>query len=546
MIPPHKIDPQAGPDISQDAAHTSKVRGEQTGVPHSPGKLPPETAPEGKSLQPQYVLGFVTAVICVLGLIALVFPKQGVKIPEVKLVGTNLTVIPGFTAYFPTWNDFFEADTNEAKDLDDILAALAAPIDSKTQAALDTTAQFAKAANMNRPPNTIQYPNDDPSILFPAFEALEKAQQSQKPVRVIHFGDSQIEGDRMSGLFRARMQERFGGTGPGLVAGKPLTSSMSVVQEASENMRRYAQYGGIDKSVKHRRYGAMAIFSRFAPIVPDSAFTESETHTGWLSIGVPGSAYATSKTFTKLKMYYGFNRSDVNVKVFLDDVLFADETLPANKTLKVKTWRFNSTPKKIMIIMEGFDSPDIYGLSLEGDGGVALDNISMRGSSGTTFTSLEHIPFKPMLDSLNPKLLLLQYGGNTVPYIKDKKAADNYGRSFKAQIDYLKGLVPGAAIIVIGPGDMSTKVDGEMQTYPNLVDIRDALRKAAFDAGAGFFDIYEAMGGHNSMITWVEAKPSLAAADYVHFSPGGAKIIAEAFIKSFMADYEAYHQARVN
>jgi lysophospholipase L1-like esterase len=232
--------------------------------------------------------------------------------------------------------------------------------------------------------------------------------------------------------------------------------------------------------------------------------------------------------------------------VFLDDVLFSDENLPANKGLMVRTWHFDQTPKKIMLIMEGYDSPDIYGLSLESDAGVALDNISMRGSSGTTFGSLERVPFKPMLDSLNPKLLLLQYGGNTVPYIKDQKAAENYGRSFKGQIEYLKGLLPGVCIIVIGPGDMSTKVEGEMQTYPNLVHVRDALRKAAFDAGVGFFDIYEAMGGHNSMLQWVEAKPALAAADYVHFSPQGAKLIADAFIKSLMADYEAYHQAKIN
>ncbi|HEX2900239.1 MAG TPA: GDSL-type esterase/lipase family protein [Bacteroidia bacterium] len=546
MNPQHDIHGPGNSKLPEDASLDRKGGDVQGHSPQSPGKKPPETAPPGKSLQPQYVLGFVAAVIAVLGLIALVFPDQGIKVPALQLKGTNLTVIPGFTAYFPTWKDFFEADTNEVKELDDILAALGAPIDPKLQASLDTTAEFRKAADMKRPPNTIQYPNDDPSVLFPAFEALEKARQSEKPVRILHYGDSQIEGDRMSGLFRARIQEKFGGSGPGLVAGKPLTSSMSVVQDASESMRRYAQYGVVDKSVKHRRYGAMAIFSRFAPIIPDSAYTETETHTGWISIGVPGSAYATSKNFSKLKMYYGFNRSDVNVKVFLDDVLHTDETFPANKSLRVKTWSFSSTPKKIMIIMEGFDSPDIYGLSLESNSGVALDNISMRGSSGTTFASLESMPFKPMLDSLNPKLLLLQYGGNTVPYIKDKKAADNYGRSFKAQIEYLKGLVPGAAVIVIGPGDMSTKVEGEMQTYPNLIHIRDALRQAAFDAGAGFFDIYEAMGGHNSMITWVEAEPALAAADYVHFSPQGAKIIAEAFIKSFMADYEAYHQARVN
>jgi lysophospholipase L1-like esterase len=502
----------------------------------------PNKENKAPSIQPWYVFIYVISVIATLGAIAFVFPKGGWK----PLRSFGIDANSELTLYFPTWDDFFTPDTTKAKDIDQLLADLEGG-DTLIAAAADTSGQFRKAADMNRLPKSIQYPDNDPSILFPAFEAMEHAQESSKPVRVIHFGDSQIEGDRMSSLFRARMQERFGGTGPGLVSAKPLTSSMSVVVEYSESMHRYAQYGGENKGVKHRRYGAMATFSRFAPMTDDSTFSETgELQTGWVSLSVSRAAYATSKTYNTLKMYYGYNRSDVNLKIFLDDVLFEDANLATNKGLRVKQWHFDKTPGKIMIIMEGADSPDIYGLSLEGPGGVTLDNISMRGSSGTSFTALETVPFKPMMDSLNPKLLLLQYGGNTVPYIKDAKSAQGYGRQFKGQIGHLKNMFPGASIIVIGPSDMSTKVEGKMQTYPNLIHVRDALRDAAFESGAAFFDIYEAMGGLNSMIEWAEADPPLAAADYVHFSPQGARIIAEAFIKSFMADYEAYHRARVN
>lgn len=512
--------------------------------------LPPQDPPPQVQdpattwIRPVYVLVFIWDVIATLALISLLlFPQRELRL---GLTVHETEVIPSFSVYFPTWENLFRSDTAKAVDIEDILAALEAPIESPSKASVDSSEEFGRAADLRQPPNAIQYPNNDPSVLFPVFEALENARKAEKPIRILHYGDSQIEGDRMSSLFRARIQERFGGSGPGLVAAKPLTSSLSVVQETSESMQRYAQYGVVDKSVNHQRYGAMAIFSRFAPIIPDSLYTEKEIHTGWLSLEVSGSAYGTSKEFSKLKLYYGYNRSDVNVKVFVDDVPYADEMLPANKTLKVKTWTFDKTPKKIMLILEGYDSPDLYGLSLESAAGVALDNVSMRGSSGTSFGSLATVPFKPMLDSLNPKLLLLQYGGNTVPYIKDEQAAQGYGRSFKSQIELLKRLVPGVTVIVIGPGDMSTKVEGEMQTYPNLVHVRDALRQAAFDAGACFFDIYATMGGHNSMLEWVGADPPLAASDYVHFSPKGARIIAEAFIKSFLADYEAYHQARIN
>jgi lysophospholipase L1-like esterase len=264
-----------------------------------------------------------------------------------------------------------------------------------------------------------------------------------------------------------------------------------------------------------------------------------------VSITRSSGAYSRSRVFDKMKIFYGFNQREVNVKVFVNDGFHSDADLAPNQGLRVKTWDFDETPDKIMLIMTGIDSPELYGVSLESHNGVVLDNISMRGSSGTLFGGLDYIPFKPMLDSLNCKLLILQFGGNTLPYIKDEMAAENYGRQIKNQIGYLRKLIPDAGVIFIGPGDMSTKVDGKMQTYPMLVPVRDALRRAAFETGSAFFDMYEAMGGKNSMIQWVEADEPLAAPDYVHFSPQGAKLIAEAFIKSFMGDYEAYLKTKV-
>jgi lysophospholipase L1-like esterase len=184
-------------------------------------------------------------------------------------------------------------------------------------------------------------------------------------------------------------------------------------------------------------------------------------------------------------------------------------------------------------------------VSLESETGVQVDNISMRGSSGTVFGGISYGSFKPMLDSLNPKLILLQYGGNTVPYIKSKKAAENYGKDFKRQITFLRNQMPEAGFIVIGPSDMAQKVKGQMQTYEFLEDVRDALKKAAFESGAAYFDIYEVMGGRNSMIQWVEGEDNLAGSDYVHFTPKGAKLIAQSFLNSLLEDYDAYTKNRV-
>jgi len=46
-------------------------------------------------------------------------------------------------------------------------------------------------------------------------------------VRVLHYGDSQIEGDRISSFLRNRFQKKFGGYGVGLVSPKPLVKTFS-------------------------------------------------------------------------------------------------------------------------------------------------------------------------------------------------------------------------------------------------------------------------------------------------------------------------------
>jgi lysophospholipase L1-like esterase len=46
------------------------------------------------------------------------------------------------------------------------------------------------------------------------------------------------------------------------------------------------------------------------------------------------------------------------------------------------------------------------------------------------------------------------------------------------------------------------------------------------------------MGGSNSMSSWVDEK--LAATDYIHFSPQGARKIATLLYSSLIANYNNY------
>jgi len=160
----------------------------------------------------------------------------------------------------------------------------------------------------------------------------------------------------------------------------------------------------------------------------------------------------------------------------------------------------------------------------------------MRGGSGLIFTSMNRAIQQAMLDHLSPGLILLQYGGNVVPYMNAKY----YRRAFKKQLQFFKETCPGTPVIVIGPSDMSMRIEGRYTTYPGLEAIRDALRAAALESGFGFWDLYEAMGGENSMPSFVHAAPPLASTDYVHFTGLGINLMAEMFYNALILELNEF------
>jgi lysophospholipase L1-like esterase len=187
----------------------------------------------------------------------------------------------------------------------------------------------------------------------------------------------------------------------------------------------------------------------------------------------------------------------------------------------------------VRIVFQGSSSPDVYGVSLEGESGIVLDNIAMRGASGVIFSRLDRNSTSAMLRSEPVGLVLLQYGGNTVPYIKDEKHAQQYAARLARQIRLLKLWLPQASFVLIGPSDMSKKEGTDYVTYDAVPWVRDALKNMSMKEEIGFWDIYGAMGGRNSMPQWVNADPPLAGADHIHFTPKGAKQIAEWLFTAF-------------
>lgn len=450
----------------------------------------------------------------------------------------NGVTVFGLDFKFPTISKFYSLneDTlmpldNKQQELEKILNALrldSIKVDLKLKKQIQDSIENAW--------KKLQYPNNDKTILYNFFSQLDNAKTEK--VRIMHFGDSQIEADRITSYVRNELQKEFGGGGGGLFSIEQVTRKMSVKQTHSENWVRYAGFGRKkDTAIKHKKYGALLAFSKYSPTIDTS---DLSSYNSWVTIKKPTASFSRAKQYNELNIFYGNSERKSYVEVISDSTIIESDSLNKGLSVSWKKINFNSTPKEIKIIFSGVESPDFYGLSIEKHKGVVMDNIPLRGASGTEFSKQDKSCMKQMFDYLQPTLLILEFGGNTIPYIKSKERAYKYGKWFGSQIRLLKSLCPNASILVIGPADMSKKEETTFITYPLLSEVRNALKEHTFIEGGVFWDMYEAMGGQNTMPKWADEEPPLASKDYIHFTSKGARKIAELFYLALKEDYNAY------
>lgn len=397
---------------------------------------------------------------------------------------------------------------------------------------------FEKLDSVPRLITSIQSRNKNALKNF--FDALYELKNNPQAIRVLHYGDSQIEGDRITDYLRLKLQGQFGGQGPGLISLMPVASSLINRVTTAPGWDRYNVFTSKDKRVSHTNYGILAGFNRFAPYKKLSDTSSVVSSSVMVTTTKLGGTNALG--YKRVKLFYGGAQRRTWCEFYDGPALIAADSLEAGGSLRLKEYKVGYGSNTHTIKFRGKDSPDFYALSLESDNGVMVDNIALRGSSGTFFHQINNSQLKEFYQYLNVKLIILQFGGNSLPAINDKEMAGNYANYIRYQISLLKKMAPGASILFIGPSDMSIKKGTDYVTYPYLETMRNALRKVVLESDCAFYDMYDCMGGKNSMATWVEQK--LAATDYTHFSPQGARKIATLFYAELIKEYNQYLKSK--
>src|SRR5690606_11152788 len=374
--------------------------------------------------------------------------------------------------------------------------------------------------NLDAAPPAFEKLSGNVSHMNSFFRALKNAGNSQ--VRIAHYGDSEIEGDLITADFRQYLQEKFGGTGAGFlsITSQDIAFRTSTKHTFSNNWNTASVFSGSIRDVEIGIDGSVSI-------PQGRAWVKYETTGRFKNLR----SFNTARVFynnakPNAKIYYSFDGGR-EIPVELKTGSAVNEiVLKADG--EVKSFRFSAEDK----------SANFYGVSLESGNGVYVDNFPLRGNTGVSIRDFSGRILKDFNKLMDYDLIILSFGLN----VASSNLSDYtwYEKEMIKAVNLLKTSFPQASILIVSVGDKGIKKGSSFVTDPNIPKLVAAQRNIAVKSGVAFWNLFEAMGGENSIAKWVNAKPPLAFKDYTHVNLPGANKIADMMADAILDAYKNF------
>jgi lysophospholipase L1-like esterase len=370
--------------------------------------------------------------------------------------------------------------------------------------------------------------------------AATAAKQPGAVTRILHYGDSVITSDYISGTLRRRMQARYGDAGHGFIlVANPWEWYFhnDVVHYAGEgwnanritgpftNDRQYG-LGGV---TFHGQGGAIATF-------------------GAADKGDYGRAVS------RFDVYYLAQPGGGDFEVQSGDKTERVSTRAETKSSKVHSFRVEDGPRKMRLRAVGGGDVRLFGVVLERDVhdvpgappapgavGVVYDALGANGAQSLLWVPMDDGHWREQMTLRKPSLVVLQFGTNESEAPVFSEAS--YERTLTTVLLKVKAAAQGASVMLAAPLDRGERSAGVVKTKKIIPKIVASQKKVALANGCAFWNTYEAMGGEGTIGRWLKAKPALASSDLTHPTPAGAEAIGVLFEKAIVAGLDA-RQAR--
>ena len=346
------------------------------------------------------------------------------------------------------------------------------------------------------------------------FDAFISKLANGEDVRIAFMGDSFVEGDIVTCDLREELQSRFGGRGAGFIpADIPFATVRKSIKRTSANWKTY---------------------SVMKPKEAPEAVRERLFVSGYLAEGRAGAttrwqattSHASLDSCTQARILL-ISRDTSRVEVVLGDTLRNEFMIAGDERVR-EIYVEGPVDDIRLSVVEG--SVMCYGATMEGNGGVTVDNFSVRSNNGHAIFGTSATVNRQVDELLGYDLVVLQYGLNIMQ--KGQRVYAKYRDQVRDMIAYAERCFPNAAIVVVGVSDRWVK-NSETNAYEPIgsVDALTSYQRAAADScKVVFWNTSRVMKGLGGMPTFVSN--GWAAKDYTHINYAGGKRIANALTEA--------------
>ncbi len=371
----------------------------------------------------------------------------------------------------------------------------------------------------------------DPSgkALDPFFDALVAVERKQEGAvaRIVHYGDSLLAVDFVTGTLRRKLQKRFGDAGHGYM---PIANP----------------WPGYFHNDVFRRASSEWMVSRIVgPFAADGFYGlggvsfKGFNKAAWAQYGTTDEG-EFGRAVSRFGVQYLEQPKGGTIEVEIDDDrVVAIDTSGQSPALREHVIEVPDGPHRFDLrVAEG--PVRAFGTWMERDvPGVILDSVGIQGARLRFLDQSDDAHFAQALQMRNPHLIVFEFGLNESA---DGFAypMDRYRETSLAVMKQIREALPDTACFVVAPNDVARKRGSAVvsrRVMPHLVKVQ---REVAAEVGCAFFNTYEAMGGAGSMPTWVQR--GLGQPDLTHPTTVGADVIGAWIYRAVMDSYEPYRQ----
>lgn len=338
------------------------------------------------------------------------------------------------------------------------------------------------------------------------------------PLRILHYGDSHVAADELTGDLRERFQGKFGDGGSGYsLAGRPWNGYRRFDVRTGSTRGWHTDglvgrqgdglygLGGVSMTTKAPHEAAYLLadcqdFELFYLQQPDGGALQIYDN------GVPVERLSTAGELGAGYFHY--------------------DTLPGTHRFEVET--LDHAPVRL------------FGWVAENATGITYETLGINGAQASIVLNWDPAILRSNVERRDPALIVLAYGTNEAG--RKDWTLESYRAMYSQLIARFREAAPAATILVVGPPDRYVHTRKGWQPMDNIDMIVEAQRQAATAAGCPFWDMRAKMGGKGSMQEWLYA--GMAQNDHVHFTGPGYRMLGDAIFRDVMSQYDVFLKAR--